>query len=36
MRDGQNFVMSKPFVVSDLLAKMRERLSGIDNGTTFQ
>ncbi|KAB8297732.1 hypothetical protein EYC80_001534 [Monilinia laxa] len=36
LRNGINFVMSKPFVVSNLLAKMRERLSGIDNGTTFQ
>ncbi|KAA8570726.1 hypothetical protein EYC84_000121 [Monilinia fructicola] len=36
LHNGIDFVMSKPFVVSNLLAKMRERLSGIDNGTTFQ
>ncbi|KAI9649866.1 hypothetical protein NHQ30_002448 [Ciborinia camelliae] len=36
LRNGINFVMSKPFLVADLLEKMRERLSGVDNGTTFQ
>ncbi|KAK6596286.1 hypothetical protein QC760_006210 [Botrytis cinerea] len=36
LHNGINFVMSKPFIVSSLLSKMRERLSGIDNGTIFQ
>ncbi|KAF5872318.1 putative histidine kinase m3ypp protein [Botrytis fragariae] len=36
LHNGINFVMSKPFIVSNLLSKMRERLSGIDNGTSFQ
>ncbi|KAF7947546.1 hypothetical protein EAE96_008632 [Botrytis aclada] len=36
LHNGINFVMSKPFIVSNLLSRMRERLSGIDNGTSFQ
>ncbi|QSZ28736.1 hypothetical protein DSL72_003238 [Monilinia vaccinii-corymbosi] len=36
LRNGINFVMSKPFVVSHLLAKMRERLNPINNETTLQ
>ncbi|ESZ95196.1 putative histidine kinase M3C8p [Sclerotinia borealis F-4128] len=36
LHNGINFVMSKPFVVSNLLSKMKERLSFIDDGTTFQ
>lgn len=29
-------MMAKPFVVTDLLSKMRERLSGVNNGIVYQ
>ncbi|CAD6448745.1 04b207cb-7464-4184-be93-e9a48a92aab6 [Sclerotinia trifoliorum] len=36
LHNGINFVMSKPFLVADLLSRMGERLSGTNDGTTFQ
>ncbi|KAM3080472.1 hypothetical protein ACMFMG_005423 [Clarireedia jacksonii] len=36
LHNGIDFVMAKPFAVSDLLSKMRERLSGVDDGIVYQ